>query len=132
MHKFLIHYAGYATSGEILGPLDLYRRPLLNAAKALFLFGAAVGLVSPLYWAIERLYILYIFTIALPGFLFEVAVSLSAALLCLTCYLSLRAGRMRLASIRAAIATALFFISGAWLAGLPVLAAMIISAIYET
>jgi len=105
---------------------------LLDAASLLFLLGEVVGFVSPFYSAVERFYFLHVFIVALPAFLFEVAVSFAAGLLSWDCHRNLKNERLRLASYRGVIAAALLIVTGMWLIGILVLAAAMISSMYQT
>ncbi|NIR88093.1 hypothetical protein GWO13_11350 [Candidatus Bathyarchaeota archaeon] len=110
---------------------ESYRQLLLDTAKLLFLVGVVVGFLSPLYFAIERYYFLYIFMSTLPSFLFEVAISLIAAFLSLDCYRNVKKGKLRVTGFRGVIAGALLIITQMWLAGFLVLVGGIISSMYQ-
>ena len=112
--------------------LELHRQQLLNSAGLLFLFGAAVGFLHPFYSVVDRISFLNVFVSALPSFLFETAISLSAAILCISCYWSLRRERLGLASIRGIVAAALLIVTDVWPASLLVLGAAVIASLYQT
>jgi len=111
--------------------LEVYRRQLLNAVGLTFLFGVIVGFLSPLYLAVERYVFLSLFLTAMPSFLLEIAVYFSAAILCLTCYWSVKKERLGLAGVRGVIAAGLLIINGTWPASLLVLGAAVMSSLCQ-
>ena len=131
-HKPLIRQLVISIDGKILSFLEIYRRQLLDAAGLMFLFGVIVGFLSPLYSITERLVFLYLFATVVPSLLFEIAIDLSSAILCLICYWNLKRERLKLVSIRGTVAAGLFILTGAWLTGLLVFGAALISSLCQT
>jgi len=117
--------------GYSLTLLESHRQLMLDIAKLLFLVGVIVGFLSPLYFAIEHFYFLYFFMSTLPRFLFEIAISFIAAFLSLDCYRNVKKEKLKVASFRGVIAGALLILNEMRLAGFLVLAAGIISSIYQ-
>ena len=111
--------------------MEHYRQQLFEAAALMFLFGAIVGFLSPVYLAIDRLVLLSLFATTVPNFLLQTSIHFSSAILCLACYWNLRRGRLKLASIRGVIAAGLLAVAGTWLAGLIVLSAAVVSSLCE-
>ncbi len=131
-HKSLIRQLVISINGKLLSFLETNRRQLLDAAGLMFLLGVVVGSLSPLYSIMERLVLFYLFATVVPSLLFEIAVYLSSAILCLICYWNLKRERLRLVGIRGTVAAGLFILTGAWLAGLLVFGAALISSFCQT
>jgi hypothetical protein len=110
---------------------EVHRQQLLEAVRWVFLFGAVVGFVSPLYLAVERYVFLSVFLTALPSFALEIAVYLSAAILCLTCYWNVKREKLGLVSVRGVVAAGLLIIDGTWPASLVVLGAVVVSSLVQ-
>ena len=110
---------------------EVYRQQLLDAVRLIFLFGVVVGFVSPLYLAVERYVFLSVFLTAIPSFGLEIAVYLSAAILCLTCYWNVKQEKLGIVSIRGVMAAGLLIINGTWPASLLVLGAAVISSLCQ-
>ena len=132
--KFLIDLSGnfeMRGAGWLLGLFESYRQQLLNVARLLFVVGVVVGFLSPFYSALERLYFLTVFSSVVPSFVSEVVFSFSAAILCVSCYLSLRKEKFAAVSFRGVVASAFLIVVGIWPAGLLVLGASIIASLYQ-
>lgn len=110
---------------------EVYRQQLLDAVRLIFLFGAVVGFVSPLYLAVERYVFLSVFLTAMPSFMLEIVVYLSAAILCLTCYWNVKKEKLGPVSVRGVIAAGLLIINGTWPASLLVLGATVVSSLCQ-
>lgn len=114
-----------------LNLIEIYRQQLLDAVRLIFLFGAVVGFVSPLYLAVERYVFLSVFLTALPSFVLEIAFYLTAAILCLTCYWNVKNEKLGLVSLRGVVAAGLLIIDGTWPASLLVLGATVTSTLCQ-
>jgi hypothetical protein len=110
---------------------EIYRQQLLDAVQLVFLFGAVVGFVSPLYLTVERYVFLSLFLTGMPSFALEIIVYFSAAMLCLFCYWNVKKEKLRLVRVRGVIAAGLLIINGTWPASLLVLGAAVVSSLCQ-
>lgn len=130
-HKSLIRFRAILIVVASLSFFETYRQQLLDAVRLIFLFGAVVGFISPLFLTVERYVFLSLFLTALPSFVLEIAVYFSAAILCLTCYWNVKKEKLRLVNVRGVIAAGLLIINGTWPASLLVLGATVVSSLCQ-
>ena len=127
--------------GFNLAILESYRPILLGIARMLFLLGILVGFLETVNYFLgpQNWYLFFSsaysslgwWTASVMTILWNISLSIAAAILSWDCYRNLNKGNLKVIGLRGMVSGALLIMIGMWLPGLLVIIAGIISHTYQ-